>query len=94
MFSISQRGDGRRFGALIRSLEIPNKVEVEGICLCVAPLSLQGRRKAQRGAPQRLLYVHRAGRKAVLRASFDAANAFTWAAIKNKARVQIRKEKS
>lgn len=33
-------------------------------------------------------------RKAVLCAAFHTANAFTWAAIKNKARVQICKEKS
>lgn len=33
-------------------------------------------------------------RKAVLRALFNTANASTWAAIKNKARVQICKEKS
>ena len=33
-------------------------------------------------------------RKAVFCAVFDKANAFTWAAIKNKSRVQISKKKS
>lgn len=99
MFSINHRGASRRFGALIRSLEVPKKMEIEGICLCAASRSLRDceKCKAVLSSVCSICIVQGDGAvksEVALYAPFDKANAFTGAAIKNKARVQICKEKS